>query len=109
MVVIVIRNIFVLQTKTMTTIPPFAQSLLDEQSILEGKLSQMEGVINKAPRQSNGLTLDADRTPEWRNAKKMYSIYWDAYRRVNKQLSKVRKAIGYEAINGKRVAIYQYL
>lgn len=58
---------------------------------------------------ANGLTLDADRTPEWHNAKKMYSIYWDAYRRVNKQLSKVRKAIGHEAINGKRVTIYQYL
>jgi hypothetical protein len=86
----------------------YAQNLLDRQSFIESNLSEMEAIINKAKRNEYGLTLDADKTAVWQAAKKQYSVYWDAYRRINSELSKIRKAVGYESVNGKRVTIYQY-
>jgi hypothetical protein len=89
-------------------IPPEAQQLLSHQSAIEVKLSELEAIINKAERGPMGMTIDAAKTPEWKEAKHMHSIYWAAYREVNAKLSKIRKAVGYEAINGKRVTVYQY-
>ena len=86
----------------------YAQNLLDRQSFIESNLKEMEAIINKAKRNEYGLTLDADKTAVWQAAKKQYSVYWDAYRRINMQLNKIRKAVGFEVVNGKRVTIYQY-
>jgi hypothetical protein len=90
------------------TIPEYAQQLLDKQSDIEAKLSSLEPIIGKARKNAMGITLDADKTPEWREAKRLYAIYWDQYRAVNQQLNKIRKAKGFEAVNGKRVTVYQY-
>lgn len=92
----------------MNIIPLPAQQLTTRQAELEIKLSELEVIINKADKGPMGITLDSAKTPEWKEAKRMHSIYWDAYREVNMKLSKMRKATGYEAINGKRVTIYQY-
>lgn len=93
---------------TTQTISLHAQQLIDKQAEIDAKLDELHNIITKAGRGPMGLTLDADKTPEWREAKRMYAIYWDAYRNVNQQLNKIRKAVGYEAVNGKRVVIYQY-
>lgn len=89
-------------------VPEYAQQLLNKQFVIEIKLSECEAIINKAGDGAMGLTLDADKTPEWKEAKRLYAIYWNAYRRINQQLNRIRKAIGYDAVNGKRVTIYQY-
>lgn len=92
----------------MNTIPFAAQQLLAEQSDLETKLNELEAIINKAERGLLGLTAEGAKTAEWKEAQRLYSIYWNAYRNVNMKLSKMRKAIGYEARDGKRITIYQY-
>lgn len=93
---------------TLQTIPFYAQQLLDEQARIEKKLDELHTLISKAGRSPMGLTIDADKTPEWKEAKRLYAIYWGGYRNVNQKLNKIRKAVGYEAVNGKRVTIYQY-
>lgn len=90
------------------TLSEYAQNLLDRQSFIESNLNEMEAIISKAERGACGLTLDSAKTDEWRAAKKQYSIYWDAYRRINSQLAKIRKAVGREVVNGKLVTIYHY-
>lgn len=89
-------------------IPAKAQELLNKQSDIQNKLSECGAIIGKARKGSMGLTLAEDKTPEWTEAKRLYAIYWEAYRSVNQQLNKIRKATGYKNINGKRVTIYQY-
>lgn len=98
----------VIKPKCMSIIPSSAQQLLTEQSVIESKLKELEGIINNAARGAMGITLDSSKTSEWKEAKTLYSIYWASLRAVNVKLSKIRKAVGYEAINGKRVTIYQY-
>ena len=39
---------------------------------------------------------------------RQHAIYFAAYRRINGQLAKIRKCVGYENVNGRRVAIYEY-
>lgn len=90
------------------TIPIQAQQLLDKQADIEGKLCECEAIIGKRGMGAMGLTLDSDKTPEWKEAKRLYAIYWDQYRAVNQELNKIRKAKGFEAANGKRITIYQY-
>ena len=90
------------------TLSEYAKNLLDRQSFVEDGLRQFEAVINKAEKSTSGLTLDSAKTPEWRDAKRQYAIWFNAYRRINGQLAKIRKCVGYENVNGKRVAIYQY-
>lgn len=95
----------------MTTqiLSEYAKNLLERQSFVEDGLRDLEAAINRmARRNACGLTLDADKTPAWKEAKRQYSIYWAAYRRINQQLSKIRKVVGYEVVDGKRVTIYQY-
>ncbi len=93
---------------TLQTIPEYAQQLLDEQVYIEKKLSECENIIKEAPKGTMGLTLDSAKTPEWKEAKGLYARYWDRYRLINQRLNKVRQAVGYEVVNGKRVTIYQY-
>ena len=90
------------------TISEYAQNLLDRQSFVEDGLKQFEAIIQLAERNANGLTLDSAKTPEWKEAKRQYSIYWAAYQRINSQLAKIRKCVGYENVNGRRVPLYQY-
>lgn len=89
-------------------IPQLAQQLLSQQSSIEIKLDELHAIISKAQRGPMGMTIAEAKTTEWKEAKRLHSIYWDAYRSVNTKLNKIRKAVGYEAINGKRVTIYQY-
>jgi len=86
----------------------YAQNLLDRQSFVEDGLKAFGSVIKKARKHASGLTFDEDKTPEWKEAARQYDIYFAAYRRINQQLSKIRTLVGYEAIDGRRVAIYQY-
>lgn len=89
-------------------IPITAQLLIQRQQTLESKLDVFSQILNKARRGAMGLTLDEDKTPEWKEAHKQYNIHWKYYQQVNKELSKLRKFKGYEIVDGKRVAIYQY-
>lgn len=92
----------------MNNIPLATQQLLSQQSALEIRLNELEAIITKAQRGPMGITLDSAKTPDWHEAKRQYSIVWNAYREINARLSKRRKAVGYEAVDGKRVTIYQY-
>jgi hypothetical protein len=86
----------------------YAKNLLDRQAFVEEGLKEFGAIIAKAERGAYGLTLDSAKTPEWKEAKRQHSIYWNAYRRINGQLAKIRKAVGREVVNGKLVTIYQY-
>jgi hypothetical protein len=90
------------------TLSEYALNLLDRQSFVEDGMKEFSAILNKAESHPSGLTLDHAKTPEWREAKRQYAIYFAAYRRINKQLSQIRTLTGYQAIDGKRVAIYQY-
>lgn len=90
------------------TLSEYAKNLLDRQAFVEEGLNKFGAIIAKAERGACGLTLDSAKTPEWKEAKRQYSIYWDAYRRINGQLAKIRKAVGREVVNGKLVTIYEY-
>lgn len=87
---------------------PIAQLLINEQQFIDSKLDEYGAIISKARTGAMGLTLDEDKTPEWREAKRLYSIWWAKYQTVNKSLSKLRKPSDYIIINGKRVIIYKY-
>jgi len=80
----------------MNTIPTTAQQLLDRQADLNLKLDSLHNIIDKT------------KAPEWIQAKTMYNVYFSALREINMKLNKIRKAVGYEVVNGKRVTIYQY-
>ena len=85
-----------------------ASNLLSQQQTIEIKLDELHETINKAERGPMGLTIDSSKTPEWREAKKQYAIYFQQFRKINQQLNKLRKCIGYENVNGRRVPIYKY-
>lgn len=87
---------------------PHATELINKQAYLESILDKYSAVINKARRGAMGLTLEEDKTPEWKEAKRLYDAHWKMYQDVNKALSKLRKFKGYEIINGKRVCMYKY-
>lgn len=89
----------------MTTIATY---LLSQQQTIESKLNELETIISSAPKGAMGLTLDSAKTLEWHNAKKLYNVYWKMFQNINKQLSKQRKPIGREVINGKLTTIYKY-
>lgn len=89
-------------------IPLTAQMLIETQKLLESKLDAFSVILNKARRGEMGLTLDEDKTPEWKEAKNQYAIHWKQYQQVNSRLSKLRKFKGYQIIDGKRIATYQY-
>jgi len=85
-----------------------AAALIERQGALEGKLNTLDALIKKAKRGAMGLTLESEKTPEWREARKAYSMYWAALRNVNMQLNKLRTCVGYENVNGRRSPIYKY-
>lgn len=89
-------------------IPATAIELINKQQALQSELDEYELIINKARRGNMGLTLEEDKTPEWRWAKKMHFLTWAKYQQVNKELAKLRKFKRYELVDGKRVAVYIY-
>lgn len=86
----------------------YAQALLDRQAQLEARLDELDHILQKAERGAMGLTKDEAKTPEWKAAKVEREKVWKGYQAVNQELSKLRKADGYENINGKRVTKYKY-
>lgn len=85
-----------------------ASNLLKQAEIINANLDRLHTLINSAERGPMGLTLDSSKTPEWRKAKHEYDVQFCRLRQVNQQLNKLRKCVGYQVENGKRVAIYQY-
>lgn len=85
-----------------------AATLLNEQTVINEKLDALHIVINKAERDAMGLTLESSKTPEWHEAKRLYSKYFEQLRRINSQLNKIRTCVGYENVGGKRVAVYKH-
>jgi ornithine carbamoyltransferase len=77
----------------------YATILLEQQQLLETELDRYSAILNKARRGAMGLTIEEDKTPEWKEAKRLYSICWASYQQVNKQLTKLRKFKGYEMAN----------
>lgn len=86
----------------------YATELLKQKDLIEDKLNNLHVEISKARRGKMGLTLDIDKTPEWLQATADHIIAFNRLRAINQQLNKMRTCVGYEAINGKRVAIYKY-
>ena len=95
-------------TSNKQIMSPLATILLTQQAALDEKLNSLHDILNKAERGPMGMTLDSAKTPEWREAKRLYNTYFSQLRSVNQQLNRLRKCVGYEAVNGKRVAIYKY-
>jgi hypothetical protein len=91
-----------------TAISNKAQVLIVRQLLIESELSKMETILTNAERGPMGLVAEHAKTIEWRAAKSAHASLWNDYRQINMLLAKMRKAIGYKAVNGKRVAIYQY-
>jgi len=85
-----------------------AQLLLNHVKQIENKLSALEAIISLARRSPNGLTLDADKTMEWRKAKVEHGRWFIELQKANKALNKLRKLSHYEICDGKRVAVYNY-
>ncbi len=85
-----------------------ATKLLTEIQTIEQGLKACEAVINKARKHANGLTLEEDKTIEWRKAKTEYGRLFIELRKANQQLNKLRKFSHYENVNGKLTAVYQY-
>lgn len=82
--------------------------LLNHVATIEAQISVQESIISKAGRSACGLTLDADKTPEWRKAKTEFGRLFIELRKANQQLNKLRKLSHYESVNGKLTAIYKY-
>lgn len=85
-----------------------ATLLLNQQAELEAKLENVYAVIAKARRGEMGLTLDEDKTPEWRKAKSDHAFYFSQLRMVNSKLNKERIFLRYDVKDGKRVSVYKY-
>ena len=85
-----------------------AQSLLNQVKQIENKLSALEAIIKLARRSECGLTLEADKTMEWRKAKTEYGAWFIQLQKTNKALNKLRKFSHYESINGKLTTVYNY-
>lgn len=92
----------------MKTPTPAAQNLIKQAEIINTNLDRLHDIINSADRGAMGLTLDSAKTPEWSKVKHEYDVQFCRLHSVNQQLNKLRKCVGYEALNGKRVAIYEY-
>ena len=85
-----------------------AQSLLNQVKQIENKLSALEAIIKLARRSESGLTLEADKTMEWRKAKTEYSRWFIELQKANKALNKLRKFSHYVNLDGKCTAVYNY-
>lgn len=82
--------------------------LLCQQRFIESKLDGYNAIISKARKGAMGLTLEEDKTHQWKQARQQHAVYFAELRKVNQQLNKLRKCTGFEIINGKRIAIYKY-
>ena len=76
--------------------------------IIDQKLDEAHNIINSFPRGTMGLSTEETRNnPVYIQAKKDWAIWFEELRKYNKQFLKAHKLVGYELINGKRVAIYK--
>lgn len=95
-------------TTQIADVPQKAQDLIDFLAQLDAKMDEAEIVLRSAERGPMGNTLDSAKTPEWHAAKQLHFNCLALYRETNAKLNKMRKVVGYKAVDGKRVAIYQY-
>lgn len=86
----------------------YQTELLKLQAQIEAHLTAQEAIIGKARKGTMGLTLEEDKTPEYKQAVKQHATLWANYRKVNGAISKQRKHVWYELQNGKWVSIYKY-
>jgi hypothetical protein len=75
--------------------------------IIDEMLEEAEKVIHSARRGPMGLTLEEDKTPQWKEAKRQFAYWFKELQKYNKQFLKTHKHTGYMNVNGKRVATYQ--
>lgn len=87
---------------------PNSTILLARLEIVNQNLDKYDAIVKKARRGAMGLTLGEDKTDEWREAKIQWGKYWSELRSINQRLNKIRKAIGFQIVEGKRVTIYTY-
>lgn len=88
---------------------PTATELLQREQQIKVHLDRLHDVLNSFPRDEMGLTPDeVKRSSEWKKAKADWNYWFNAERENNKQLNKIRKHIGFEVKDGKRISIYQY-
>lgn len=85
-----------------------AQLLLDHVNLCQNKLDALDAIIKRARRGEMGLTLEEDKTMEWRKAKTEYSRWFIELQKTNKALNKLRKFSHYENVDGKCTAVYNY-
>ena len=88
-----------------------AQSLLNQVKQIENKLDALDAIIKRARRSDMGLTLEEDKTIEWRKAKTEYGRWFIELRKCNQRLNKLRtlSRYDYDAVNGKRTPVYNYI
>lgn len=83
----------------------FMQTLKD---IIESNVDKWSNILKSFPRGDFGLTPDVIKaTAEYKEAKQQYNYWFEQLRAYNKQFLKTHKCVGFEIVNGKRVAIYQ--
>lgn len=85
-----------------------AKNLLSRLSEIEAARSEQEAILRKTPKGLNGITPDSAKTDEWRQALALHAKYFKEIRDINSSLNKIRKHIGFENINGRRVPVYKY-
>ena len=85
-----------------------AQLLLNQVKQIENKLNALDAIIKRARRSNNGLTLEEDKTIEWRKAKVEYGKWFIELQKSNKALRHLRKFSHYANVDGKCTAVYNY-
>ncbi len=85
-----------------------AQSLLNQVKQIENKLNALDAIIKRARRSEMGLTLESDKTDEWRKARVEYGRWFIELQKANKALRHLRKLSHYVNIDGKCTAVYNY-
>lgn len=86
----------------------YATALLERQQIIESNLNDFHIILSKARKGNMGLTLEEDKTLEWCKAQANHILWFRELQKVNQALNKIRRCVGYENVNGKRIAVYKY-
>jgi hypothetical protein len=75
------------------------ERFLEIQKQYEEQMSNCEQILNKAKKSECGLTLDSEKTDEWRRAKNTFGIIFNAYRKLNGDNKDYVKRSGIERRN----------
>lgn len=76
--------------------------------IIDQNLDKWDTVLKSFPRGPMGLTPDHIKaSPEWKEARRQYDYWFSQLRAYNKAFLKTHKHVGYEIVEGKRIALYQ--